>query len=168
MRSRILVCACAFFVTACHGTIREFPDQGWAAADSDASRGIRVYQMVLMKVRYHTTTIIDDTTKQASYACTPKEMYKLEARPDYDHPLRVRYDSGLFETNQFAITLSPDQVLTGVSVQSTPPTAQISSIAPLITAAAALAKATVVAGKPPECTSNPEVISIEPVKSSGG
>jgi len=161
-----LIFVTAFLLTGCAGQVREYLDKPDYPTNPDdpGAVGIRVYMSALMKVTSRTTTITDSNTKLPSNDCTPVESTKIEARPDYAKPLRVRFDHGPFDTYTFGVTLSADGILTGINTQSTPP---ISSVAPLITATvSALSVLKAVAPMPP-CTATPEVVKIERCEQRG-
>lgn len=173
MRTFVLL-ASTLILVGCGGQVREFADNGNPPSTSDRnSEGIRVFMPALMKVTYRTTTF-SDSSKATSYACNPTYLSRIEPRPDYGNPLRVRFDGSPLSTYTFNVTLNSDGILTGVNSANTPP---IASVAPLITAitgaigALGFAKSDIEIKKgpdTPDCTANPEVVQIGRCVESGG
>lgn len=163
--------AVALVISGCTGQVKEYLDDkdgNYASDPNDPkAEGIRVYMPALMMVTSETTTYTDPGSKIMTSSCTRVPSRRIETRPDYTRPLRIKFEGGPLNTYTFNVTLSSDGTLLGMNSQSTPPVASIAPLITSVTGAIATMSSLKSAEQTHKCNGSPEVVRIERCTAKG-
>jgi hypothetical protein len=125
----------AVTLSACSGQVHTQRLTDEALADTEHRiKGVVVYQPALFAEMSLRTMLVVNGKPAGSAsdnppACSPVPFEKTVMLPDIKNPYRVSYDSGLFETNQFGLSIN-NGMLTAVNGNSQQPPPSSSSSSP--------------------------------------
>jgi hypothetical protein len=119
-------------LSACSGQVHTQRLTDEALADTEHRiKGVITYQPALFAEMSLKTMLVVNGKPNGSAtdnppACSPVPFEKTVILPDFKNPYRVSYDAGIFETNQFGLTLN-NGMLAAVNGNSQPPPSSSSS-----------------------------------------
>ncbi len=149
----------AVMLAGCIGTIKVTKLTPADVIGTGELEGIVFYPPALFFEQSRLTTRVDAkgnligwTTEPAGSAtfCHAVDVENLVTRPDYLHPMLVRYVHGILEAYKFSVEITPEGFLKTVNAEASPDRGQ--TLANLASAAASGAKAAAGGAPPPAGT----------------